>query len=89
MPLNVKRAKGWAAVARRRFYGDERPLLDAALWEECDRESTHPTDRIDSAGHELGGAPLPPTSMVTRIRRQGKRLVTDGPFAETREQLGG
>ena len=38
----------------------------------------------------LGGAPLHPTSTAATIRlRDGKRLVTDGPFAETREQLGG
>jgi len=34
--------------------------------------------------------PLHPTAMATSVRvRNGKRLVTDGPFAETREQLGG
>lgn len=38
----------------------------------------------------LAGAPLHPTSSSTTIRhRDGKRLLTDGPFAETREQLGG
>jgi hypothetical protein len=38
----------------------------------------------------LAGAPLHPTSSATTIRyREGKRLLTDGPFAETREQLGG
>jgi hypothetical protein len=38
----------------------------------------------------LAGAPLHPTSTATTVRyRQGKRLLTDGPFAETREQLGG
>ena len=38
----------------------------------------------------LAGAPLHPTSTATTIRyREGKRLMTDGPFAETREQLGG
>jgi hypothetical protein len=38
----------------------------------------------------LGGAPLHPTSTAATVRlRDGKRLVTDGPFAETREQLGG
>lgn len=38
----------------------------------------------------LGGAPLQPTSTAATVRvRDGKRLVTDGPFAETREQLGG
>jgi hypothetical protein len=41
-------------------------------------------------GKFLGGAPLHPTSTATTISvRDGKRLVTDGPFAETREQLGG
>jgi len=43
-----------------------------------------------ASGKFLGGAPLHPTSMATTISmRDGKRLVTDGPFAETREQLGG
>lgn len=38
----------------------------------------------------LGGAPLEPTSTAATVRvRDGKPLVTDGPFAETREQLGG
>jgi hypothetical protein len=38
----------------------------------------------------LAAAPLHPTAMATSVRvRDGKPLVTDGPFAETREQLGG
>jgi hypothetical protein len=38
----------------------------------------------------LAGAPLHPTATATTVRFQdGKRLLTDGPFAETREQLGG
>jgi len=39
----------------------------------------------------LAGAPLHPTSTATTLRNDpnGKRLMTDGPFAETREQLGG
>jgi hypothetical protein len=38
----------------------------------------------------LGAAPLHPVALATSIRvRSGKRLVTDGPFAETHEQLGG
>jgi hypothetical protein len=46
--------------------------------------------RLMSSGKILGGAPLHPTSTATTVRVQaGKRLVTDGPFAETREQLGG
>jgi hypothetical protein len=47
-------------------------------------------ERLQKAGKMLDGAPLHPTTMATTLRvRQGKRLVTDGPFAETREQLGG
>jgi len=42
------------------------------------------------AGHYLAAAPLHPTSTATSVRvREGRRFVTDGPFAETREQLGG
>jgi hypothetical protein len=38
----------------------------------------------------LAGAPLHPTSTATTVRsRDGRRVLTDGPFAETREQLGG
>lgn len=38
----------------------------------------------------VSGAPLHPTSMTTTVRaRNGKRMITDGPFAETREQLAG
>ena len=46
--------------------------------------------KLQAAGKILDGAPLHPSSMATTVRvKQGKRLVTDGPFAETREQLGG
>ena len=38
----------------------------------------------------MGGEALMPTSMATTVRvRDGKRAITDGPFAETKEQLGG
>lgn len=43
-----------------------------------------------ASGKFLGGAPLHPTSTATTVcLRDGRPLVTDGPFAETREQLGG
>ena len=46
--------------------------------------------RLVAGKKVIDGAPLHPTSTATTIRvKQGKRLVTDGPFAETREQLGG
>ena len=45
---------------------------------------------VRESGHYQAGAPLQPTSTATSVRvRNGKRAVTDGPFAETREQLGG
>lgn len=48
------------------------------------------TDGIRTSGHYLGGNPLEPTSAATTVRvRNGKLSTTDGPFAETKEQLGG
>ena len=45
---------------------------------------------IAASGHYKGGNRLDFTSKATTVRlRDGKRLVTDGPFAETKEQLGG
>ena len=45
---------------------------------------------INSSGNYLAAAPLHPTSTATSVRvRDGKPLVTDGPYAETREQLAG
>jgi hypothetical protein len=53
-------------------------------------ESVQLANQINSSGQYLDAAPLHPTSTATCVRvREGKRLVTDGPFAETREQLGG
>ena len=46
--------------------------------------------RCVAAGKVLSGAPLHASSSATTVRvRKGQRLLTDGPFAETREQLGG
>jgi hypothetical protein len=48
------------------------------------------SEEIRASGHYRAGSQLQPTSTATTVRvRNGKRLVTDGPFAETREQLGG
>jgi hypothetical protein len=58
--------------------------------QECYAESTQLAQQLHSSGQYLAANPLYPTSMATSVRvRDGKRLVTDGPFAETREQLGG
>jgi len=48
------------------------------------------TKSIAQSGHYRGGKQLHPISKATTVRlRDKKRLVTDGPFAETKEQLGG
>ena len=48
------------------------------------------TDGIKKSGHYVGGDALQPTTSATTVRvRNGKLSTTDGPFAETKEQLGG
>ncbi|MFN8573339.1 MAG: YciI family protein [Gemmatimonadaceae bacterium] len=48
------------------------------------------TEDIRKSGHYINGNPLKPTNTATTVRvRNGKLSTTDGPFAETREQLGG
>jgi len=54
------------------------------------QESVHLARELHASGHYLAAAPLHPSSQTTCVRvRDGRPLVTDGPFAETREQLGG
>lgn len=48
------------------------------------------TEGIKKSGHFLGGEALQPVATATTVRvRNGKMSTTDGPFAETKEQLGG
>ena len=48
------------------------------------------TESIRKSGHHKAGDPLQPVTTARRVRvRNGKTVTTDGPFAETREQLGG
>jgi hypothetical protein len=48
------------------------------------------TNGLRESGAFVDGAPLQPTTTATTVRvRHGEQLVTDGPFAETKEQLGG
>jgi hypothetical protein len=71
------------------IYGDENDLTETER-KDCYVESTQLAHDLHTNGQYVGANPLHPTSMATSIRvRDGKRLVTDGPFAETREQLGG
>jgi hypothetical protein len=71
------------------IYCNEETLSDPER-EACYVESAQLARQIHASGQYLAANPLHPTSMATSVRvRDGKRLVTDGPFAETREQLGG
>ena len=58
--------------------------------EECYRDSARLAQDLNTDGKYLSAVPLHPTATATSVRVRGdKRMVTDGPFAETREQLGG
>lgn len=72
--------------------------LDEKAWEalgetERNRVMAECKPRIDKAitnGNYLAGAPLKSSTLAKTMKiRDGKRVVTDGPFAETKEQLGG
>jgi len=71
------------------LYADER------VWTEperaaCYMESAQLAHKLKAQGQYLAANPLQSVTTATSIQvRNGKRLVTDGPFAETREQLGG
>src|SRR6266498_2792527 len=70
-------------------YLDEQATSDAER-EHCYVESAQLAQELNSSGQYLDASPLHPVATATSVRvREGKRLVTDGPFAETREQLGG
>lgn len=54
------------------------------------QEAVELTHELHAKGQYLLASPLEPTTAAKSVRvRDGKRLVTDGPFAETREHLGG
>ena len=70
-------------------YLDEKVLSEGER-EDCYVKSANLAQDLHSNGKYLDASPLHPIATATSIRlREGKRLVTDGPFAETREQLGG
>lgn len=72
------------------IYGDEiqwghRPKAEM---EAVTAEYMALTASLQESGHHLAGAPLKPTRLATTVRvRGGKLSTTDGPFAETKEQL--
>jgi hypothetical protein len=64
--------------------------MDATARQKMAAEYGAFTQSIIQSGHFKAGDGLQPTSTATTVRvRDGKTLTTDGPFAETREQLGG
>jgi hypothetical protein len=71
------------------IYSDENAWTQNEM-EKCYAESMRLTHELNAKGQFLGAAPLDSVATATSVRvRDGKKLVTDGPFAETREQLGG
>jgi hypothetical protein len=70
-------------------YMDEQAMTDEER-QHCYVESAQLTQELSLKGQYLGAGPLHSVATATSVRvRDDKRVVTDGPFAETREQLGG
>ncbi|NOT67062.1 MAG: YciI family protein [Methylophilaceae bacterium] len=58
--------------------------------QDCYQKSSQLVDQLKADGKYLAASPLQPTALATSVRvREGKQFITDGPFAETHEQLGG
>jgi hypothetical protein len=71
------------------IYADENAWTENER-QECYGESTQLCHQLQSKGQYLDANPLQSVTTATSVQvRNGQRLVTDGPFAETREQLGG
>ena len=71
------------------IYADEQVWTEAER-AKCYAESTELAHELHFKGQYLGALPLQPVAAATSVQvREGRRIVKDGPFAETREQLGG
>jgi hypothetical protein len=71
------------------IYANEQSMTDAER-QECYVKSTALAQELHAKGQFVAASPLHPVATAKSVRvREGKSLVTDGPFAETREQLGG
>ncbi|QZZ20438.1 YciI family protein [Leptothermofonsia sichuanensis E412] len=71
------------------IYMNENAMSDTER-EHCYVESIQLAQDLHTKGQFVASAPLHPVATATSVRvRDGKSLVTNGPFAETREQLGG
>jgi hypothetical protein len=74
------------------IYGDEKLGMQMSKEQQDTQMAEYwaYTNEITERGVNLGGEALLPTSTATTVRvRDGRTLTTDGPFAETKEQLGG
>ena len=72
------------------YFDESWDRLSLAERQQIYRGQSALADELSARGQYLGGNPLHPTSTATTLRvRDGKPLLTDGPFAETREHLGG
>ena len=68
----------------------ERAAIPAEQWEPLMQEGFDVADELRASGVFLGGSALQPVrTAVTLRRKRGERSFTDGPFAETKEQLAG
>lgn len=64
--------------------------MSQAEWDNLNRQCIGCVEDLSASGHFITGAPLLSTEAATTVRvRNGKTLITDGPFAETKEQLAG
>jgi hypothetical protein len=71
------------------IYGPEQAWTDEER-AACMSDAVQLCHRLDAKGQYIAASPLHSVTTATSLRlREGKRLVTDGPFAETAEQLGG
>jgi hypothetical protein len=71
------------------IYMGENAMTDSER-AQCYKDSTQICRDLAADGKFISANPLQPISTATSVRvREGRRLITDGPFAETREQLGG
>lgn len=100
-PLEGLPAAGAASAARAEAPLSRYILLcydDAEYWQQAgpvslaaaQQAAAEVTQQLHARGQYLQASPLRPVSTATSVRiRNGRRLITDGPFAETREVLGG
>jgi hypothetical protein len=73
-------------------YADERKLaaLSDREWDDLVAENLALCEELRRSGHYVSASPLAPVGTAVTVRaRDGKAFTTDGPFAETKEQLGG